>query len=527
VDGGLPGELFQSIQGTSMSSPHIAGSGALVKAAHPDWTPGQIKSALMMTAITDGVTKEDGVTPADAFDYGSGRVDLSWAAQASITISETPANFVALEDELWNANLPSLYVPVMPGQITVQRTIQNVTDKRQNWKLTPMAPDDVEITVPHRVKVDRYGQATFEIMVDARTVPQGETRFATIEFKLGDERLTFPVTIVRGQPTVTLDKSCEPAEIARGEATACTITVENTGFDEAQVSLSDQLPEELRLVGGSVVGADKDGNGVAFEGTLYGAAPPLVNVAVDPLASPAGYLPLSLFGSTDIGATDESIANYNIPSFEYAGQEYSTIGIVSNGYIVVGGGTGADVEYLNSDLPDSGAPNNVLAPFWTDLNPEFGGRVLINVLGDGSDVWTVVEWESVRSYGDNETTTTQVWIGSNTDANPGEDISFVYGPDVSDGDNGLLTVGAENEFGNSGGTTYFNGAGTAPSPSYPNASPGYEVDVFSTPGAPGETHTISFEANGVKQGPWMNCAEMTSDMFQGVNVACFAGIVTK
>ena len=37
--GGPPGQLFQAIGGTSMSSPHSAGASALVKAAHPSWTP--------------------------------------------------------------------------------------------------------------------------------------------------------------------------------------------------------------------------------------------------------------------------------------------------------------------------------------------------------------------------------------------------------------------------------------------------------------------------------------------------------
>ena len=59
-----------------MSSPHIAGVGDPAQGAAPDWTPGQIKSALMTTATTD-VVKEDLVTPADPFDFGAGRVDLN------------------------------------------------------------------------------------------------------------------------------------------------------------------------------------------------------------------------------------------------------------------------------------------------------------------------------------------------------------------------------------------------------------------------------------------------------------------
>ena len=71
-------QYYQAIAGTSMSSPHIAGSALLMKALHPDWSPGEIKSALMTTATTD-VVKEDLVTPADPFDFGAGRVDLTQA----------------------------------------------------------------------------------------------------------------------------------------------------------------------------------------------------------------------------------------------------------------------------------------------------------------------------------------------------------------------------------------------------------------------------------------------------------------
>ncbi|MGH9336221.1 MAG: S8 family serine peptidase, partial [Vicinamibacteria bacterium] len=291
----------------------------------------------------------------------------------------------------------------------------------------------------------------------------------------------------------------------------------------ASVSVRDRVPSNLHVL--TVSGATGT-DVLTFEGDLEGAEPPDVIAEVDPLASPAGYLPLALFGGNlDIGASDESLANVGIPAFDYAGESWDTIGVVSNGYIVVGGGSGPDIDFFNTNFPDSERPNNVLAPCWTDLNPGAGGRVIVNVLTDGLDDWTVVEWEAVPNFSDGELNTCQVWIGSNADANPGEDVSFTYGPAISDGDLGFMTVGAENRFGNRGTAVYFDGLGAPPAPSFPNGN--YEIDVFSTPGGPGETHTITFTAEGVDDGEWRNCVEMVSDFTFGTSLACVEGEVLK
>ena len=525
-EGGLPGELFQAIQGTSMSAPHATGAVALVKAANPDWGPGEIKSALMMTALTDGVTKEDGSTQADPFDYGSGRVLPDAAADAALLITETGTNFLAMEDNLWDANYPSLYVPTLAGSIKVERTLTNPTDRNGVWKLTVDSPDDLDVWVSRYVLVRKNGgEKTIHITVDGRDLADGEVRHAmiTMEKRNNPDKgqvLHFPITIVKGEAGVTIDKTCDPAVIARRDDTTCTITVQNNTFDDQDVSVVDWVPWRLKLDRRSVVGGTAWGSRVKFEGTLGGAEPPSPDVAIDPLASPFGYVPLAGFGPLDVGATDESIANLNVPAFEFGGETYSQIGIVSNGYIVLGGGTSADVDYINTDLPNAAVPNNVLAPFWTDLNPEFGGRVLVSTLTDGTNSWIVVEWESVANWGDLETNTTQVWIAYTQP----DDISFVYGPDVSDGDGGFLTVGAENAFGNRGGTVYFDGAGTPPSPSFPIGS--YEIDVISVPGAPGEAHVITFDAEGRTRGDWTNYATLTSPGIAGTAIDGFSGEVT-
>ena len=70
------GGFFQYLSGASMSTPHIAGLAALILEAHRSWTPAMVRSAMMTTA-RQNVVKEDGVTPADPFDFGSGHINAN------------------------------------------------------------------------------------------------------------------------------------------------------------------------------------------------------------------------------------------------------------------------------------------------------------------------------------------------------------------------------------------------------------------------------------------------------------------
>ncbi|KAG4931582.1 hypothetical protein JHK86_048543 [Glycine max] len=71
---------FNIISGTSMSCPHVSGLAAILRGAHPQWSPAAIRSALMTTAYTsykNGETIQDISTgqPGTPFDYGAGHVD--------------------------------------------------------------------------------------------------------------------------------------------------------------------------------------------------------------------------------------------------------------------------------------------------------------------------------------------------------------------------------------------------------------------------------------------------------------------
>jgi hypothetical protein len=209
--------------------------------------------------------------------------------------------------------------------------------------------------------------------------------------------------------------------------------------------------------------------------------------------------------------------NYTIPSFVFAGETYNTIGLVSNGYMVVGGGTGGDVVFESQVMPDPSAPNNVIAPMWTDLNPDAGGEIRIAVLTDGVSDWTVIEYSQLPNWGDGELNSFQVWIG----ANGVHDVSFAYGPEVSNGDDGIRSgIGAENSTGESGQMWWTREADGVETGTAPVA--GGELRVDAIPGSPGGSHTISFWVEQLGGVGWENCAEMTSDVFFGANIACFA-----
>lgn len=523
---GPQGELFQAIAGTSMSSPHIAGAGALLKALHPDWTPGQVKSALMTTAWTQ-VVKEDGVTPAGPFDYGSGRVDLNKAGDPGLTFDVTTTDYVVHQTDLWNVNYPSIYLPSLFGSITLQRTAHSLLPFDNPWELKVEGATDFTVSVQNNLMVPANGDATFNITIDARNVPVGQMRTATLYLidraTQGARTLHIPITFIRKQSPITLGTSCSPASIRKGATTDCVITFQNTMLSDAQVTVVDQMPKQLKLIPSSVVGAQVyNPQIIYFTGALPGAQPPNVAISAVPGGSPAGYLPLSLFGIAPVsGVEDETIVNFNVPAFTYAGDTYSRLAVDSNGYLVVGGGTSGDNNCCNvPNFPNSARPNNVLAPFWTDLNPGAAGALRVAVLSGGGDKWLVIDWEGVKEYSSSKLASFQIWIGVNGDAHPGEDISFTYGKVDGNGDLGYLNVGAENLFGNRGQSYYFNGTGTLP-------SVGTELVVTGTPGAPGAAGTITFSANGNQYGAWVNYVQMISDMFQGVNIASFAGEVTK
>jgi subtilisin family serine protease len=159
------------ISGTSMSSPHAAGSAALVRALHPDWSPDEVKSALMTSALTDGVLKEDAATATDPFDRGGGRVDLTLAGQVGLVLDEAPSSYDAANPAAGGdpstLNLASLASGNCTDTCLWTRTVTSTAGGAVTWTSVVTAPAGVAISVsPSSFTLEPGATQTITISAD-------------------------------------------------------------------------------------------------------------------------------------------------------------------------------------------------------------------------------------------------------------------------------------------------------------------------------------------------------------------------
>ncbi|KAM3334750.1 hypothetical protein ACQJBY_029275 [Aegilops geniculata] len=197
---------FNILSGTSMACPHVSGLAALLKAAHPTWSPAAIKSALMTTAYTrdnsNGTMADESTGKvADVFDFGAGHVDPMRAMDPGLVYDIAPADYVSFLCNLnytgqniraitrrqadcrgarraghaGNLNYPSLSATFVADGARARmrthfiRTVTNVGGGRSAYRATVRAPEGCNVTVrPDRLAFRRDGQKlSFTVHVEA------------------------------------------------------------------------------------------------------------------------------------------------------------------------------------------------------------------------------------------------------------------------------------------------------------------------------------------------------------------------
>lgn len=178
---------YDFYSGTSMSSPHTAGAAALIKAVHPDWTPSEIKSALMLTAINPGIRKEDGVTTGDIFDFGSGLIQVDLAAKSGLIMNEIIANYEAADPALGGdpqtLNLASVYSSLCLDSCSWQREVTNPMAVETDWTVAVVEPAGVDIAVtPATFTLASGASQILTITADVSAAALGAWLFGDVQF---------------------------------------------------------------------------------------------------------------------------------------------------------------------------------------------------------------------------------------------------------------------------------------------------------------------------------------------------------
>ncbi|MEU4741876.1 S8 family serine peptidase [Actinosynnema sp. NPDC023658] len=226
--------------GTSMAAPHVTGITALVRQAHPDWTPEEVKAAIMNTAGHD--VKADGKTYAPN-RVGAGRIDGAAAVENQVLA------YVQDDPGAVSASFGTVEVA---GPLTRTKTIK-VVNKSTKW---------VDYTVGYEALTEIPGVRYELSTTSVRLSPRGIARI-TVSLKIDD-------------PTA-LRKTVDP-------------TVELNHLDVPRQYLAD--------ASGRVLLTPKSGSSVGLRVPVYSAPKPVsdINVPNNIRVSSSGQGVLNLTG---------------------------------------------------------------------------------------------------------------------------------------------------------------------------------------------------------------------------------------
>jgi subtilisin family serine protease len=205
---GNHGRSFDLLSGTSMSSPHVAGFGALLTHAHPDWSPAAMRSALATTA--DPVA---GSATSAIFNTGSGHVNptksldpglvydasfddyrnfLKGQRLCNFCFGATPATAIDASD----LNQPSIAIGGLAGAQTVTRTVTNVGSAAATYTATLTQPPGFSVVVsPSSFTIAPGATQTFTVAFTRTDAGFGSRRAGSLVWSDGTHSVRSPIIV--------------------------------------------------------------------------------------------------------------------------------------------------------------------------------------------------------------------------------------------------------------------------------------------------------------------------------------------
>ncbi|CAD6212283.1 unnamed protein product [Miscanthus lutarioriparius] len=220
---------FNIISGTSMATPHTSGVVALVRSAHPDWSPAAIKSSILTTSdevdTNGGPILDEQHGKAGAHATGAGHVNPTRAADPGLvydlSVPEYAAYLCALLGDRAQAtivrnaslscsklpktaeaqlNYPTITVPLQPTPFTVNRTVTNVGPAASTYTAKVDVPGSLKVQVsPATLVFSKAGEKkTFSVSVSGQATGGQDVVQGSLSWVSGKLVVRSPVLAVAG-----------------------------------------------------------------------------------------------------------------------------------------------------------------------------------------------------------------------------------------------------------------------------------------------------------------------------------------
>ncbi|KZV54568.1 hypothetical protein F511_01366 [Dorcoceras hygrometricum] len=224
--------------GTSMACPHTSGIAALLKAAHPEWSPAAIRSAMMTTASTLDNTKKpikdmgNEYRTATSLGMGAGQVDPNRALNPGLVYDATAHDYVNLICALnytreqtqsiirsrykclnpsLDLNYPAfvaLYDPLEKKTTLTQkyqRTVTNVGDGAATYRVKVQNPKDSTITVSPQTLIfkKKNEKQTYSLTIRYKTYKEYVINDGSVTWVEDGGKLTVrsPIVVTPASPS--------------------------------------------------------------------------------------------------------------------------------------------------------------------------------------------------------------------------------------------------------------------------------------------------------------------------------------
>ncbi|MGW5202615.1 S8 family peptidase [Streptomyces spiralis] len=234
--GGRGTYAYQTMSGTSMATPHVAGAAAVVRQAHPDWTAQQIKAALVSSARTDGKV-------AGADQTGGGVLDVFGAVHQKVlsapAVQAGSYNWPQVASDRTTVEVP--FTNTSRSDLTLDLRIGGVRGNDGSD-----VPSGIVKLDGGKVRVPAGATAKVPLRIDP-TVPLKDTQYGAVTGRIlatGDDvHVSVPVTLYVQPETVTLrvkvvDRNGEPAT---GDSSLDLVSLDtNTGERRSNQGATDQ-----------------------------------------------------------------------------------------------------------------------------------------------------------------------------------------------------------------------------------------------------------------------------------------------